>query len=96
MPIKIHRIPQSLLDDVAQVSLHYQRIREFKHKDDLDKSAMELSKLLAVQEGYRILKNYNYMKDTEAINQYVIMENGYENSLLKRASYAGLIIDRYI
>jgi hypothetical protein len=36
------------------------------------------------------------MKDTEAINQYAIMENNCEMGLLKRASYAGLIIDRYI
>jgi hypothetical protein len=96
MSIKIHRIPQSLLDDVAQVSIHYQRIREFKRKDDETKNIMELSKMLAIQEGYRLLKNYNYMKDTEAINQYCIMENNYETGLLKRASYAGLIIDRYI
>ena len=96
MPIKIHRIPQSLLDDVAQVSIHYQRIREFKRKDDETKNIMELSKMLAIQEGYRLLKNYNYMKDTEAINQYSIMENNCEMGLLKRASYAGLIIDRYI
>jgi hypothetical protein len=96
MSIKIHRIPQSLLDDVAQVSIHYQRIREFKRKDDETKNIMELSKMLAIQEGYRLLKNYNYMKDTEAINQYAIMENNCEMGLLKRASYAGLIIDRYI
>jgi len=92
----VHRIPNALLNDVAMISHHYQSIREHKHKDDMEKFGEETKWLLAVQEQQRILRNYNYRKDTEAINLYCALESEHENSLYRSAQYTGLHVDRYI
>jgi hypothetical protein len=67
-----------------------------KRKDIDQQEQLEISKLLAVQESYRLLRNYNYDKDTEWLRQYAFAESIREQRLIQRASSVGLYIDRYI
>ncbi len=85
-----------MLNNVAQVGERSRLIRTHKHEDDLVKFYNEQQNLFRLQESQRVLKNHNYKKDTEAINIYWYTSNQYENSLIKSASYSGLIVDRYI
>lgn len=92
----IHKIPMSLLNNVAQTGEQTSRINSHKREDDLVKYSNEAYNLKALQESHRLLRNHTYMKDTELINLYWHTSNQYENSLLKYAAYSGLHIDRYI
>ena len=92
----IHKIPMSLLQNVAQAGEQTKRINTHKHEDDMVKYRNEEFNLKALQESHRLLRNHTYMKDTELINLYWHTSNQHENSLLKYATYSGLHIDRYI
>lgn len=92
----IHRVPSSLLTDYAQVSQHLQVLAKYKRQDAEVQNYNELVKLITIQEGHRLLRNYNYMKDTEFLNQYAYAESIKEQRLVQRAGTAGLYIDRYI
>jgi hypothetical protein len=92
----VHRVPNALLYDVARVGEHAHTLREFKRKDDEAKNSVDRDRLAKLQEEHRLLRNYNYKKDTEEINRYCHLETQRENALIKSAGYAGLNIDRYI
>ena len=92
----VHKIPNALLYDAAQLSQRYMAMNAYKHKNDLDDKYQERAKLLALQESHRILRNYNYMKDTEEINQFLHHESIKELRLLKAATVTGIFIDRYV
>jgi hypothetical protein len=67
-----------------------------KRKDIDHQEQLELAKLMAIQESHRLLRNYNYDKDTEFLRQYAFAESIKEQRLIKRASAVGMNIDRYI
>ena len=92
----IHRVPSALLTDYTHVSQHLQMLAKYKHEDFDHQHQLDAAKLLSIQEGHRLLKNYNYMKDTEFLNQYAYNESVKEQNLIQRASSVGLYIDRYI
>ena len=92
----IHRVPTALLTDYTHVSQHLQMLAKYKQQDFDHQKQIEAAKLVAIQEAHRLLKNYNYMKDTEFLNQYAFAESIKEQRLIQRASSVGLYIDRYI
>ncbi len=92
----IHRVPHAYLVDYAQVSQRQQWIMEMKRRDIDYQEQLEMTKLLAIQEGHRLLRNFNYVKDTEWLNQYAFAESIREQRLIQRASAVGMNIDRYI
>jgi hypothetical protein len=92
----VYRVPHAYLTDYAMVGQRQQVLSELKRKDIDFQEALEMAKLLAIQEGHRLLKNYNYAKDTEFLNQYAFAESIKEQRLIKRASSVALHIDRYI
>lgn len=92
----IPRIPSTLLHEVSQVSQRYAEMQKFHAERDREQNWEELSKLLALQESNRLLRNYNYMKDTEEIRQYVIGEGIREQRLLNSYTVRGIFIDRYV
>ena len=92
----IYRVPSSYLVDYAQVGQHFQMLAKYKRVDAEQQQYMEYTKLLSIQEGYRLLRNYNYMKETEFLNQYAFAESIKEQRLIQRASSVGMYIDRYI
>jgi len=73
-----------------------QVLMDMKRKDIDYHEQLELAKLLAIQEAHRLLRNYNYDKDTEFLRQYAYGESIREQRLVQRASAIGLHIDRYI
>jgi hypothetical protein len=56
----------------------------------------EQSKLLALQESHRLLRNYNYQKDTELLRSYEFYESIKEQRLLAKSTVRGIFVDRYI
>lgn len=92
----VYRVPSAYLTDYAQVGQHQQVLANYKRQDAEIQNYNELVKLLTIQEGYRLLRNYNYIKDTEFLNQYAFAESIKEQRLVQRASAVGLYIDRYI
>jgi hypothetical protein len=73
-----------------------QVLMDTKRKDIDQQEQQEIAKLLAIQESHRLLRNYNYDKDTEWLRQYAFAESIREQRLVQRASSVGLYIDRYI
>jgi hypothetical protein len=73
-----------------------QVLMDMKRKDTDEQEKRDLANLLAIQEAHRLLRNYNYNKDTEFLRQYVFGESIREQRLVQRASAVGLNIDRYI
>jgi len=73
-----------------------QVLMDTKRKDIDQQEQQEIAKLLAIQESHRLLRNYNYNKDTEWLRQYAFAESIREQRLVQRASSVGLYIDRYI
>jgi len=67
---------------------HAEKNREDNHE--------EQSKLLTLQETNRLLRNYNYQKDTEWIRNYEFYESIKEQRLLARSTVRGIFIDRYV
>jgi hypothetical protein len=92
----VYRVPSSLLTDYAQVGQHQQVLAKYKRQDAELQNYNELVKLISMQEGLRLLRNYNYMKDTEFLTQYAYAESIKEQRLVQRAASVGLYIDRYI
>lgn len=92
----IYRVPHAYLNDYAMVGQRLQVLMDAKRQDIDHQEQLELSKLLAMQEAHRLLRNYNYEKDTEFLRQYAFAESVREQRLVQRASTAGLYIDRYI
>ena len=92
----IPRIPSTLLHEVSQVSQRYAEVQRFHAERNREQNWEEQSKLLALQEANRLLRNYNYMKDTEEIRQYVIGEGIKEQRLLNSYKVRGIFTDRYV
>ena len=92
----IPRISSTLLHEVSQVSQRYAEIQRYHAERDRKQNWEELSKLLALQESHRLLRNYNYAKDTEELRQYVIGESIREQRLLNSYTVRGIFIDRYV
>lgn len=92
----IPRIPSTLLHEVSQVSQRYAEIQRYHAQQDREQNWEEQSRILALQEANRLLRNYNYMKDTEEIRQYVIGESIKEQRLLNSYTVRGIFIDRYV
>ncbi len=92
----ISRIPSTLLHEVAQYAQRWAAVQQYHAERNREQNFEELSKLLALQESNRLLRNYNYAKDTEEIRQYVIGENLKEQRLLNSYKVRGIFVDRYI
>jgi hypothetical protein len=92
----IYRVPHEYLNGYQLNDQRYQILMDTKRKDIDHQEQLELSKLLVLQEAHRLLRNYNYDKDTEFLKQYAFAESIREQRLVLRASAVGLYIDRYI
>ena len=92
----IHRVPASLLTDYAQIGQHLQLLAKYKLQNFDHQRQIDAAKLMSIQEAHRLLKNHNYMKETEFLNQFAFAESIKEQRLIQRASSVGLYIDRYI
>jgi hypothetical protein len=92
----IHRVSNAALTDHAQVGYHLLTLAKYKRVDFEYQLQLEAEKLSAMQESRRLLRNYNYMKDTEFLTQYAFSESIKEQRLLRRADSLGLYIDQYI
>jgi len=92
----VYRVPHAYLNDYQMIGQRLQVLMDMKRKDIDYHEQLELSKLLAVQEAHRLLRNYNYDKDTEFLRQYAYGESIREQRLVQRASAIGMNIDRYI
>lgn len=94
--MNVYRIPSTLLNEVSQESQRYAEVQKYHSERNREQNWEELSKLLAIQESARLLRNYNYAKDTEQIRQYVFTENLKEQRLLNSYKVTGIFIDRYV
>ena len=92
----VYRVPHAYLNDYQLIGQRLQVLMDMKRRDIDYHEQLELSKLLAVQEAHRLLRNYNYDKDTEFLRQYAYGESIREQRLVQRASAIGMNIDRYI
>lgn len=92
----VYRVPSAYLTDYALVGQHAQTLAKYKLQDHDYQHQLDAAKLLSIQEANRILRNFNYMKDTEFLNQYAFAESIKEQRLIQRAGSVGLYIDRYI
>ena len=92
----VYRVPHAYLNDYQMIGQRLQVLMDMKRKDIDVQEQLEMVKLLAIQEGHRLLRNYNYLKDTEFLNQYAFAESIKEQRMVQRASAVGLNIDRYI
>ena len=92
----IPRIPSTLLQEVTQVSQRYAEVMKYHAERNREQNWEEQSKLLTLQESHRLLRNYNYMKDTEEIRQYVLSEGVKEQRLLNSYKVRGIFTDRYV
>lgn len=92
----IYRVPHAYLNDYEMIGQRLQVLMDMKRKDIDAQEQRDIAHLLAVQEGHRLLRNYNYDKDTEFLRQYAFGESIQEQRKIQRASAVGLHIDRYI
>ncbi|CAB4133576.1 hypothetical protein UFOVP257_298 [uncultured Caudovirales phage] len=92
----IPKISHVLLKELSQYTYRAQAINAYKHKNDLDEQYKEKNRLLELQEFHRVIKNYNYMKDTEELRQYAFGESIKEQRLVQRSAVRGIFVDRYI
>lgn len=92
----IPRIPSTLLFEVSQWSQRFQHINNQIAEKNRELNYEEQSKLLALQEANRLLRNYNYQKDTEEIRAYEFGESIKEQRLLNRSTVKGIFVDRYV
>ena len=60
----IPRIPSTLLHEVSQVSQRYAEVQRYHAERNREQNWEELSKLLALQEANRLLRNYNLKRKT--------------------------------
>jgi hypothetical protein len=94
--VVIYRVPHAYLNDYEMIGQRLQVLNDMKRKDIDHQEQLELSKLLAIQEAHRLIRNYNYDKDTEFLRQYAFAESIKEQRLVQRSSAVGMNIDRYI
>ena len=92
----VYRVPHEYLNGYQLNDQRLQVLMDMKRKDIDYQEQLELSKLLVLQEAHRLLRNYNYDKDTEFLRQYAYGESIREQRLVQRASAIGMNIDRYI
>jgi hypothetical protein len=92
----IYRVPHAYLDDYAMIGQRVQVLMDMKRRDIEEQKIREMANLMAIQEAIRLLRNYNYSKDTEFLRQYAFGESIREQRKIQRASAVGLHIDRYI
>ena len=92
----IYRVPHAYLDDYAMIGQRVQVLMDMKRRDIEEQKIREMANLMAMQEAIRLLRNYNYSKDTEFLRQYAFGESIREQRKIQRASAVGLHIDRYI
>lgn len=92
----IYRVPHAYLNDYQMIGQRLQVLMDMKRKDIDYQEQLELAKLLAIQEAHRLLRNYNFDKDTEFLRQYAFGESIKEQRKIQHASAVGLHIDRYI
>ena len=94
MPIP--RISNTLLQEVGQWSLRYAAMNKSIAEQNSDTNYQEQQRINQVNETRRLLRNYNYQKDTEWIKNYEFYESIKEQRLLARHTVRGIFIDRYV
>ncbi len=92
----IPRVSATLLYEVSQSSQRLAEVNKFQAEKNRENNYQEQSKLLALQEANRLLRNYNYQKDTEFLRNYEFYESIKEQRLLARSTVRGIFVDRYI
>lgn len=92
----VPRISSALLHDVTQYSQRHEQMHKYFSEMHRLQNYEEQSKLLAIQESHRLLRNYNYAKDTEEIRMYVANEALKEQRLLNSYRVTGIFFDRYV
>jgi hypothetical protein len=92
----IPRVSATLLYEVSQTSQRAVEINKSLAEQHRQENYEEQSKLLAIQEATRLLRNYNYQKDTEFLRNYEFYESIKEQRLLARNTVRGIFVDRYI
>lgn len=91
-----YRINSALLEAVGQHTLRYQGMQTALAEYTRKIHERELAHLLATQEAARLLRNYNYARDTELIRNAEFYESIKEQRLLARHTVRGIFVDRYI
>jgi hypothetical protein len=94
--MNIPRVSSALLHEVSQWSIRNDQVQRWHAEKNREVNWEEQSKLLALQESHRLLRNYNYQKDTEFIRNYEFYEGIKEQRLLARSTVRGIFTDRYI
>lgn len=94
MPIA--RITNTLLQEVGQWSLREQAVNKSIADHNRNTNYQEQERLHALQEAHRLMRNYNYQKDTEWIKNYEFYESIKEQRLLSMHTVRGIFIDRYV
>lgn len=92
----IPRVSSTLLHEVSQWSIRNEQVQHWHAEKNREVNYEEQSKLLALQEAHRLLRNYNYAKDTEFIRNYEFYEGIKEQRLLARSTVRGIFTDRYV
>ena len=92
----IYRITNALLNEVSQWSQTHQYINDSIRERNKELNYQDQTKLLASQEASRLLRNYNYQKDTEELRAYEFGESIKEQRLLNRSTVKGVFVDKYI
>lgn len=92
----IPRISNTLLQEVGQWSQRLQAINKYIAEHNKQANYQEQTHLLVVQESRRLLRNYNYQKDTEWLRNYEFYESIKEQRLLARSTVRGIFVDRYV
>ncbi len=92
----IPKVSSALLHEVSQWSIRNDQVQRWHAERNRDENWEEQSKLLALQESHRVLRNYNYQKDTEWLRNYEFYESIKEQRILARSTVRGIFIDRYI
>jgi hypothetical protein len=92
----IPKVSSALLHEVSQWSIRNDQVQRWHAEKNREVNWEEQSKLLALQESHRLLRNYNYEKDTEWIRNYVFYESIKEQRILAKSTVRGIFIDRYV
>jgi hypothetical protein len=92
----IPRVNSTLLHEVSQFSQRLTEVSKYMAEKNRETNYQEQSKLLALQESHRLLRNYNYQKDTELLRSYEFYESIKEQRLLAKSTVRGIFVDRYI
>ena len=92
----IPRVSSTLLYEVSQISQRMVEINKSVAERNREINEQEKAKLLSIQEANRLIRNYDYMKDTEFLRNYEFYESIKEQRVLARATVRGIFVDRYI